>query len=95
MSQDHPATQPAHMARTRILVDSDDDLRNGIDGGSGEGLVKTFRTIYKEGDGGIQNLFAGWLERTAYLGIGRAWIEPLMIIGFIAMRDAILLEWFD
>lgn len=88
-------TTPFDVARTRILVDSDADPTNGIDGGSGQGLVKTFRTIYNEGDGGIRNLFAGWLERTAYFGIGRAWLEPLQIVGYFALRDAILLEWFD
>ena len=87
-------TTPFDVARTRILVDSDDDPNNGIDGGSGEGLVRTFQTIINEGDGSIRNLFAGWLERVAYFGIGRAWIEPLQILGYIAIRDFILLEWF-
>ncbi|GKY97555.1 hypothetical protein MPSEU_000713700 [Mayamaea pseudoterrestris] len=88
-------TTPFDVARTRILVDSDDDPTNGIDGGSGMGLITTMRTIVKEGDGGVANLFAGWLERTVYLAIGRAWLEPLQILGYIAVRDAILLQWFD
>ena len=88
-------TTPVDVARTRILVDSDDDPTNGIDGGSGMGLITTMRTIMKEGDGGVANLFAGWLERTIYLAIGRAWLEPLQILGYMALRDAILLEWFD
>jgi hypothetical protein len=87
-------TTPFDVARTRILVDSDSDPSNGIDGGSGEGLWRTFHTISQEGGGGVRNLFAGWLERVAYLGIGRAWIEPLQILGYIALRDFILLEWF-
>jgi hypothetical protein len=87
-------TTPFDVARTRILVDSDGDPTNGDDGGSGEGLVRTFRKIIEEGEGGIQNLFAGWLERVAYFGFGRAWIEPLQILGYIAIRDFILLEWF-
>ena len=87
-------TTPFDVARTRILVDSR-LTDQGIDGGSGEGLVHTFRSVYNEGDGGIRNLFAGWLERTAYLGIGRACLEPLQIIGYLALRDAIILEWFD
>jgi hypothetical protein len=87
-------TTPFDVARTRILVDSDNDPTNGIDGGSGEGLWRTFHTISQEGGGGVRNLFAGWLERVAYLGIGRAWIEPLQILGYIALRDFILLEWF-
>lgn len=86
-------TTPFDVARTRILVDSDDDPRNGIDGGSRAGLWKTFQAIVDES--GVPGLFAGWLERTAYLGIGRAWLEPLQIVGYFAIRDAILLEWFD
>lgn len=88
-------TTPFDVARTRILVDSDDDPDNGIDGGSGEGLIRTMKTIVNEGDGGIGNLFAGWLERTLYLGIGRAWLEPFQLVGYTAIRDAILLEVFD
>ena len=87
-------TTPFDVARTRILIDTDtgDDR---IDGGSGEGVLRTFKTIYNEGDGGIRNLFAGCWERTAYLGLGRACLEPLQLIGYIALRDFILLEFFD
>ena len=88
-------TTPFDVARTRILMDSDNDPDNGIDGGSGEGLLRTFQTIVRESDDGLANLFRGWIERAAYLGIGRAWLEPLQIIGYMAIRDAILLEWFD
>jgi len=87
-------TTPFDVARTRILVDSDDDPTNGSDGGSGDGLLRTFEKITSEGNGGYRNLFAGWIERVAYLGIGRAWIEPIQILGYIAIRDFILLEWF-
>lgn len=88
-------TTPFDVARTRILVDSDDDPNTGIDGGSGEGLIKTMKTIMNEGDGGIGNLFAGWFERTLYLGVGRAWLEPFQLVGYTAIRDSILLEAFD
>jgi Mitochondrial carrier protein len=88
-------TTPFDVARTRILIDSDNDPTNGIDGGSGEGLVRTFDKIMGEGDGGVRNLFAGWLERTLYLGVGRAWIEPFQMVGYAILRDMILLEWFD
>lgn len=88
-------TTPFDVARTRILIDSDNDPTNGIDGGSGEGLVHTFEKIMSEGDGGVRNLFAGWLERTLYLGVGRAWIEPFQMVGYAILRDMILLEWFD
>jgi hypothetical protein len=66
-------TTPFDVARTRILVDSDGNFSNGMDGGSSEGVVQTMRKITKEGDGGIANLFAGWFERVLYLGLGRAW----------------------
>ena len=87
-------TTPFDVARTRILVDSDGNFSNGFDGGSGEGVIKTMRAVMKEGEGGIANLFAGWLERVLYLGIGRAWLEPLQIIAYVAIRDTILLELF-
>ena len=88
-------TTPFDVARTRILLDSDNDPTNGIDGGSGEGLMKTFQTIVGESNDGYANLFRGWFERALYLGIGRAWLEPLQLLGYVALRDAILLEWFD
>jgi hypothetical protein len=88
-------TTPFDVARTRILIDSDNDPTNGVDGGSGEGLVRAFEKIMSEGDGGVRNLFAGWLERTLYLGVGRAWIEPFQMVGYALLRDLILLEWFD
>eukprot|EP00980_Cylindrotheca_fusiformis_P028692 scaffold22638_cov138-Cylindrotheca_fusiformis.AAC.4 len=82
-------TTPFDVARTRILIDSDADFSNGKDGGSGEGLWRTMRHIMNEGDGGIANLFAGWLERVLYLGLGRAWLEPIQLIGYVGIRDAI------
>ena len=87
-------TTPFDVARTRILIDSDGDSSNGIDGGSGEGVIRTMMAITKEGRGGVANLFAGWLERTLYLGIGRAWLEPIQIIAYVGIRDWILLDWF-
>lgn len=60
----------------------------------GHGVLRTMIQITKEGDGGIGNLFSGWLERVVYLGIGRAWLEPIQLIGYIGIRDAVLLEWF-
>lgn len=60
----------------------------------GDSVLRTMIRITKEGDGGIANLFSGWLERVLYLGIGRAWLEPIQLIGYIGIRDAVLLEWF-
>lgn len=87
-------TTPFDVVRTRIIVESDGDFSNGFDGGSGEGVIQTMLAVMKEGDGGLANLFAGWLERVLYLGIGRAWLEPLQIIGYVAIRDTLLLKFF-
>jgi hypothetical protein len=86
-------TTPFDVARTRILIDSDGDFNNGIDGGSGDPVFLAMRKIAREGDGGIENLFAGWFERVLYLGIGRAWLEPIQLIGYAGIRDALLLKW--
>lgn len=37
-------------------------------------VLTTMKKVVAEGNGGVQNLYAGWLERTAYLGVGRAWL---------------------
>ena len=58
-------------------------------------VANTMRMIAAEGNGGAQNLFAGWLERTTFLGIGRAWLDPLRVIGYLGLRDALLLKLFD
>lgn len=60
----------------------------------GYSVLQTMKHITEEGEGGVANLFAGWLERVLYLGIGRAWLEPVQLIGYIGIRDAVLLEWF-
>ena len=57
-------------------------------------VVRTMIEITNEGDGGIKNLYAGWLERVLYLGVGRAWLEPISMISYIGIRDTVLLEWF-
>ncbi len=53
------------------------------------------KRITAEGDGGLQNLFAGWFERTLFLGVGRALFDPLKVIGYLGIRDAVLLKLFD
>ena len=53
------------------------------------------KSIAAEGDGGVQNLYAGWLEQTAFLGLGRAWLDPLRVIVYLGIRDALLLKLFD
>lgn len=88
-------TTPFDVARTRILVDSDGDPSNGLDGGSRQGVFQTLSAIRQEGDGGPRNLFAGWFERAVYLGIGRAWLDPILLLVYVGIRDSCLLEWFD
>eukprot|EP00584_Thalassiosira_punctigera_P008853 CAMPEP_0172544626 /NCGR_PEP_ID=MMETSP1067-20121228/14734_1 /TAXON_ID=265564 ORGANISM="Thalassiosira punctigera, Strain Tpunct2005C2" /NCGR_SAMPLE_ID=MMETSP1067 /ASSEMBLY_ACC=CAM_ASM_000444 /LENGTH=625 /DNA_ID=CAMNT_0013331221 /DNA_START=281 /DNA_END=2159 /DNA_ORIENTATION=+ len=58
-------------------------------------VLETMKRVAAEGNGGVQNLYAGWLERTAFLGIGRAWLDPLRVIGYLGIRDALLLKLFD
>jgi len=58
-------------------------------------VLVTMREISSEGNGGVQNLYAGWLERTAFLGVGRAWLDPLRVIGYLGIRDALLLKLFE
>uniref|UniRef100_A0A7S0C7Z8 Uncharacterized protein n=1 Tax=Proboscia inermis TaxID=420281 RepID=A0A7S0C7Z8_9STRA len=91
-------TTPFDVARTRILVDSDGDPSNGLDGGTMEGVWITMQKVMEEEGGGgkgLQNLFAGWLERVAYFGIGSAWLDPIRVLGYLGIRDAVLLYWFD
>ena len=92
-------TTPFDVARTRILVDSDRDASNGIDGGSGEGVFEAMNRIMHEGTGDdskprIQNLYAGWFERLAYFGIGIAWLEPIRGLLYYGIRDLLLLTIF-
>lgn len=58
-------------------------------------VLVTMKNITKEGNGGVQNLYAGWFERTAFLGVGRAWLDPIRVIGYLGIRDALLLKLFD
>ncbi len=108
-------TTPFDVARTVILVDSDNDASNGVDGGSREGILEAMRRIvfdYEYSPEGIpeneddimplraykqpnfQNLYAGCLERVAYLGIGVASLQPLRTLSYYALRDALLLGVF-
>ena len=86
------ATTPWDVAQTRIvLLANNKDKQTETTTYSVRNIMKD---IMKEDDGGISNLYAGWVERTIYLGIGRAWLDPIRIIGYLALRDAILLKWF-
>jgi len=58
-------------------------------------VLGTMREVAKEGNGGYSNLYAGWIERTAFLGIARAWLDPIRVIGYLGIRDALLLKLFD
>ena len=58
-------------------------------------VVGTMKQVVAEGNGGVENLYAGWIERTAFLGIGRAWLDPLRAIAFLGIRDSVLLKLFD
>jgi uncharacterized protein (UPF0254 family) len=55
----------------------------------------TMKRIAAEGNGGLQNLYAGWGLRTVFTGLGRGWFDPIRLIGYLGLRDAILLKLFD
>jgi hypothetical protein len=99
-------TTPFDVARTRILLPtpSDESTQTRRLVASSKyreqrrqkvSVPLTMKRIVAEGKGGIQNLYTGWLERTIFLGLGRAWLDPLRIIGYLGLRDAILLKFFD
>ncbi|KAK1747628.1 mitochondrial carrier protein [Skeletonema marinoi] len=103
-------TTPFDVARTRILlptlpseVESDESVQNRRLVAPSKyreqrrqkvSVPLTMKRIVAEGNG-VQNLYTGWLERTVFLGLGRAWLDPLRIIGYLGLRDAILLKFFD
>jgi len=99
-------TTPFDVARTRILVDhgapstgtegQDDESPAKRRSRRRDGVLYTMAKVAREGNStGIQNLFAGSIERTAYNGIVRAWLDPIRLIGYMGIRDAVLLKWFD
>jgi len=86
-------TTPFDVARTRVFInDNSGDLYPRTK--DQYSVIKTMINVTGESEAGIQNLYAGWLERTAYFGVGRAWFDPLRVIGYLGIRDAVLLKWF-
>jgi len=75
---------------------------------SSPNILEAMILIMKEGEGsnadeicvrqynlrGVQNLFSGWYERILYLGLGIAWFDSICILGYIGVRDTILLDFF-
>lgn len=95
-------TTPFDVVRTRIIVDSDRDASNGLDGGSGEGIIEAMKKVLHENvdeegkrKARIENLYAGWIERVTYFGIGTAWLEPIRLLCFFGLRDSLLLDVFS
>lgn len=78
--------------RARRLVASS---RNRKERRQKTSVLLTMKNIAAEGNGGAQNLFAGSIERTLFLGLGRAWLDPLRVVGYLGIRDALLLKLFD
>ena len=104
-------TTPFDVARTRILLPTQPSEVEEKDGSAPMrrlvapskyreqrrqkvSVPLTMKRIAAEGNG-VQNLYTGWLERTLYLGFGRAWLDPLRILGYLGLRDAILLKFFE
>jgi hypothetical protein len=98
-------TTPFDVARTRILLptlpsEEEENLSNQSQNrrlvdSSEPRVLATMKRVVAEGNGGVQNLYAGWFERTLFLGIGKAWLDPLRVIGYLGIRDALLLKLFD
>jgi hypothetical protein len=89
--EDDPLNELRKNRRRRLVASS----RNREQRRQKVSVLITMRRIAAEGDGGVQNLFAGWFERTIFLGVGRAWFDPLKVIGYLGIRDALLLKLFD
>ncbi len=94
-------TTPFDVARTRILVDSDRDPSNGLDGGTDEGILEAMNNILHEGGESsnndaprIEKLFSGWFLRVAYFGIAASLLDPIRVLGYIGIRDLLLLQDF-
>lgn len=94
-------TTPFDVARTRILLptlpseEEENPQNRRLVVSSEPRVLATMKRVVAEGNGGVQNLYAGWFERTLFLGIGRAWLDPLRVIGYLGIRDALLLKLFD
>ena len=91
-------TTPFDVARTRIFVNNFASEDTGHDDdrvyNDRRSVLRTMQNITKENDAGVQNLYAGWVERAAFFGLGRAWFDPIRVIGYLGIRDAILIKFF-
>eukprot|EP00550_Attheya_septentrionalis_P001060 CAMPEP_0198297584 /NCGR_PEP_ID=MMETSP1449-20131203/37331_1 /TAXON_ID=420275 /ORGANISM="Attheya septentrionalis, Strain CCMP2084" /LENGTH=547 /DNA_ID=CAMNT_0043998559 /DNA_START=442 /DNA_END=2085 /DNA_ORIENTATION=- len=84
-------TTPFDVARTRILIDQRNITSTSTP--TTTNVLATMQSIVREG--GISKLYSGWAERTLYLGIARASLDPIRILSYMGIRDAVLLKWFD
>eukprot|EP00978_Attheya_sp_CCMP212_P021287 scaffold61963_cov49-Attheya_sp.AAC.2 len=86
-------TTPFDVARTRILIDQRNITSTSNSSITTTNVLATMKSIVREG--GISKLYSGWAERTLYLGIARASLDPIRILSYMGIRDAVLLKWFD
>lgn len=77
------------------MIDPDEEQTEEEGSRRRDSVLRTMVEVAREGEGGVQNLFAGSIERTVYYGIGRAWLDPIRLVGYWGIRDAVLLQWFD
>ncbi len=98
-------TTPFDVVRTRILVDSNGDPSDGLDGGlivkdalylegggSLQNILFTINAVVGESEHGFRNLFAGWYERVLYLGLSIAWFDSIRTLSYLGVRDFLLLK---
>jgi len=93
-------TTPLDVARTRALVArsrapdgsaaSDAAAHAGADGIAGRAtLASCLIDAYDEG--GVPTLFSGLIPRVLYSGVVVAGLIPLRALGFVAIRDSVIL----
>ena len=92
-------TTPLDVARTRALVarsraPEGSSAADAADGGDGADVARAtlgscLLDAYEEG--GVPTLFAGLLPRILYSGVVVAGLIPLRALGFVAIRDSVIL----
>lgn len=91
-------TTPLDVARTRALVarsrapdgSASSDAADDADGIAGRAtLASCLIDAYDEG--GVPTLFSGLIPRVLYSGVVVAGLIPLRALGFVAIRDSVIL----
>lgn len=91
-------TTPLDVARTRLLLERADEAASRLAGGELlpiESPARLWDTVAAIGrDEGIEALFRGALLRVLYTGVVVAALIPIRTLGYVAVRDWLILERF-